>query len=196
MIVGRGIPCRVVFAARFIFSWGQLRSIERFRTVETVKQLGQLGQLGQLRQLRQLKQLGQLGQLRSIERLRTLKAKCRTDGLDGMDWLSYTDVTPRASLQSDANNIDSISFLDNSYGFNNLWLLLHVVQVTFFTILFLPQTISAVWVQWRPEARGAKVNVVISVSQLFLSNRYSSLVVRKQNQFIRPISKSAETVDQ
>ena len=57
------------------------------------------------------------------------------DGLDGMDWLSYTDVTPRASLQSDANNIDSISFLDNSYGFNNLWLLLHVVQVTFFTIL-------------------------------------------------------------
>ena len=29
------------------------------------------------------------------------KAKCRTDG---MDWLSYTAVTPRASLQSDAKN--------------------------------------------------------------------------------------------
>ena len=26
-------------------------------------------------------------------------------GLDGMGWLSYTAVTPRASLQSDANNI-------------------------------------------------------------------------------------------
>ena len=87
-----------------------------------------------------------LGQLRSIERFRTLKDKCRMDwmGLDGMDWLSYTAVTPRASLQSDAINIESISFLDNSYGFNNLWLLLHVVQVTFFTIPFPPQTISAV----------------------------------------------------
>ena len=31
MIVGRGIPCRVVF------SLGQLRSIERFRTVDTVE---------------------------------------------------------------------------------------------------------------------------------------------------------------
>ena len=98
--------------------------------------------------------------------------------MDGwIGWLSYTAVTPRASLQCDANNIESISFLDNSYGFNNLWLLLHVVQATFFTILFPPQTISAVWVQWRPEAGGAKVNVVISVSQLFLSNRCSSLVV-------------------
>ena len=97
-----------------------------------------------LEQLRQLGQLRQLRQLRSIERFRTLKAKCRTEGLDGMDWLFYTAVTPRASLQSNANDIESISFLDNSYGFNNLWLLLHVVQVTFFTILFPPQTISAV----------------------------------------------------
>ena len=40
MIEGRGIPCRVFFAARvpcrFIFSIGQLRSKERFRTVGTV----------------------------------------------------------------------------------------------------------------------------------------------------------------
>ena len=27
-------------------------------------------------------------------------------GWDWMDWLSYTAVTPRASLQSDANNND------------------------------------------------------------------------------------------
>ena len=41
---------------------------------------------------------GQLRQLRSIERFRTLKAKCWI-GLDGLDgWLSYTAVTPRASL--------------------------------------------------------------------------------------------------
>ena len=37
---------------------------------------------------------------------RTLKAKCRMDGM-GLDWLSYTAVTPRASLQSDANNNSS-----------------------------------------------------------------------------------------
>ena len=45
MIVGRGIPCRVVLIyniniykinINFIFSLGQLRSIERFRTVDTV----------------------------------------------------------------------------------------------------------------------------------------------------------------
>ena len=36
----------------------------------------------------------------------TLKAISGWDwiGLDGMGWLSYTAVTPRASLQSDANN--------------------------------------------------------------------------------------------
>ena len=45
-----------------------------------------------------------LGQLRSIERFRTLKAKCRMDGLDWIG-LSYTAVTPRASLQSDANKM-------------------------------------------------------------------------------------------
>ena len=28
-----------------------------------------------------------------------------SDGMDGLDWLSYTAVTPRASLQSDANNM-------------------------------------------------------------------------------------------
>ena len=27
--------------------------------------------------------------------------------MDGLDWLSYTAVTPRASLQSDANNNDN-----------------------------------------------------------------------------------------
>ena len=41
MIEGRGIPCRVLFAARvpcrFVFSIGQLRSKERFRTVGTVE---------------------------------------------------------------------------------------------------------------------------------------------------------------
>ena len=26
------------------------------------------------------------------------------DGMDGIGWLSYTAVTPRASLKSDANN--------------------------------------------------------------------------------------------
>ena len=40
--------------------------------------------------------------LRSIERFRTLKAKC----VMGLDWMGYTTtaVTPRSSLQSDANN--------------------------------------------------------------------------------------------
>ena len=42
---------------------------------------------------------------------KTLKAKCRIGldwiGLDGLDGLSYTAVTPRASLQSDANNIST-----------------------------------------------------------------------------------------
>ena len=37
----------------------------------------------------------------TIERFITLKAKCRTDGW--MGWLSFTAVTPRASLKSDAN---------------------------------------------------------------------------------------------
>ena len=35
MIVRHGIPCRV--PRTFIFNLGQLRSIERFRTVETVE---------------------------------------------------------------------------------------------------------------------------------------------------------------
>ena len=35
------------------------------------------------------------------DRCRTLKA---ISGWMGWDWLSYTAVTPRASLQSDANN--------------------------------------------------------------------------------------------
>ena len=38
-----------------------------------------------------------------------------SDGMDGigLDWLSYTAVTPRASLQSDANNGSSknVSFI-------------------------------------------------------------------------------------
>ena len=84
MIVGRG-TLRVRHT--FLFSLEHLRLIER--------------QLRQFRQLRRLKHLRQFRQLRSIERFRTLKAKCRKDGLD---WLSYTAVTPRASLQSDANN--------------------------------------------------------------------------------------------
>ena len=44
-----------------------------------------------------------LGKLRSIERFRTLKAKCRI----GFDWIGYdyTAVTPRALLQSNANNL-------------------------------------------------------------------------------------------
>ena len=48
-----------------------------------------------------------LRQLRSIERFGTLKAKCRLGwiGLDRMVIL-YT-VTPRASLQSDAKNLNS-----------------------------------------------------------------------------------------
>ena len=50
---------------------------------------------------------GLLRQLRSIERFRTLKAKCRI-GWDGIGWLSYTAVTPRASLQSDANKEPSM----------------------------------------------------------------------------------------
>ena len=35
-----------------------------------------------------------------------------SDGMDGLDGLSYTTVTPRASLQSDAKNI-----LGNLYDF-------------------------------------------------------------------------------
>ena len=68
MIVGHGIPCRVVFAA----DWTDWTDWTDW----------------------------------SIEKFRTLKAKCRTDwiGWIGLDWLSYTAVTPRASLKSDANN--------------------------------------------------------------------------------------------
>ena len=32
-----------------------------------------------------------------------------SDGMDGLDGLSYTAVTPRASLQSDANNVLGLS---------------------------------------------------------------------------------------
>ena len=39
----------------------------------------------------------------TIERFRRLKAKCRTDWIGWIGWLCYTAVTPRASLQSDAN---------------------------------------------------------------------------------------------
>ena len=35
-----------------------------------------------------------------------------TDWMDGWDWLSYTAVTPRASLQSDANNKTAICDFD------------------------------------------------------------------------------------
>ena len=37
MIVGRGIPCRVVVFAAHCACFGQLRSIERFVTVETAE---------------------------------------------------------------------------------------------------------------------------------------------------------------
>ena len=38
-----------------------------------------------------------------MDRCRTLKARCRTDWTDG--GLRHTDMTPRASLQSDAYNV-------------------------------------------------------------------------------------------
>ena len=46
-----------------------------------------------------------------------------SDGMDGLDWLSYTAVTPRASLQSDANNHGfrkdvSVVLLDHSKLFS------------------------------------------------------------------------------
>ena len=79
MIVGLGILCRVV-PLTFILCLGQLRLIERFRTVETVKTVAI-----------------ETVETVEINRKETLKAKCRI-GLDG--WLRLTAMTPRASLQS------------------------------------------------------------------------------------------------
>ena len=46
------------------------------------------------------------------------------DGLDWMDgWLSYTAVTPRASLKSDANNTTIPSLEKNDHRLSLFWLL-------------------------------------------------------------------------
>ena len=45
-------------------------------------------------------------------------------GLDGMGWLSYTAVTPRASLQSDANNCALLKTIQTIHSLG--WEKLHI----------------------------------------------------------------------